>query len=247
MKHTVSIVGAGPGDPDLLTVKAYRLLKNADVVLYDSLMGEEILKVIPDNADKIYVGKTHCDKQSQSVRQERINNLMLDGYLKNRRVVRLKTGDPLIFGRGGEEIRFLKEHNVSYELVPGVTAGIAAANNFQIPITERCVNTTLLFCTGTTATNEFKQFESIALMIKEGTPLVLYMGLKNIDNIIEQLLLYDVSPSTKIAAISKVSYVDQSMISGDLSNFAQIVKDNPLPTPTVILIGQSVESLMEKV
>ncbi|QZT36075.1 uroporphyrinogen-III C-methyltransferase [Halosquirtibacter xylanolyticus] len=244
MKHIVSIVGAGPGDPDLLTVKAYRLLQDADLVLYDSLMGDEILGVIPESTEQVYVGKTHCDMQCQEVRQQRINSLMYSGYLDGKKVVRLKTGDPLIFGRGIEEIRFLKEKDVPYELIPGVTAGIAAANNFQIPITERCVNTTLLFCTGTTAKNEFKQFASIAMMIKEGTPLVLYMGLKNIDNIIEQLLSHGVKASTKIAAISKVSYKEEQMIAGDLSSFSDIAAQKPLPTPTVILIGQNVDSLM---
>lgn len=244
MKQIVSIVGAGPGDPDLLTVKAYRLLQEADVVLYDSLMGEEILKVIPEKTEKIYVGKTYRDKQCQEQRQIRINQLMYDGYLNARKVVRLKTGDPLIFGRGIEEIRFLKDKNVPYELVPGITAGIAAANNFQIPITERCVNTTLLFCTGTTAKDEFKQFKSISMMIKEGTPLILYMGLKNIDTIIEQLLSHGVDPKTKIAAVSKVSCVDESILEGDLTNFGQKVRETTLPTPTVLMIGNNVDSLM---
>jgi uroporphyrin-III C-methyltransferase len=246
MLKKISIVGAGPGDPDLLTVKAHRLLKQADIVLYDSLMGTEILKLIPWHAEKIHVGKTYNDNQNQAERQIRINQMMKKAYLEGKKVVRLKTGDPLIFGRGVEEIRFLIENQLEYELVPGITAGIAAANHFEIPITERAKNTTLLFCTGTTANSDMEQFQAIAYMIKKGTPLILYMGLKNLPNIIEKFSQEEVSMNTPICAVSKVSYAEEDRVSGTLGNILQKLEEHPLATPTILLIGENLQSLRDQ-
>ncbi|MFA8435882.1 MAG: uroporphyrinogen-III C-methyltransferase [Marinifilaceae bacterium] len=246
MLKKISIVGAGPGDPELLTVKAHRLLKQADVVLYDSLMGTEILKLIPWHAQKIHVGKTYNDNQNQEERQIRINQMMKENYLAGKKVVRLKTGDPLIFGRGVEEIRYLIENQLDYELVPGITAGIAAANHFEIPITERAKNTTLMFCTGTTAKNDMEQFQAISYMIKKGTPLILYMGLKNLPNIIEKFNEEGVSMQTPICAASKVSYSEEDWVSGTLENILQNLEEHPLATPTILLIGENLQSLRDQ-
>lgn len=240
MNNTLHIVGAGPGNPDFLTVKADRVLRQADVVLYDALMGTEILEILSEKCEKIYVGKTYNDNQDQEERIHRINRLMKESFLAGKKVVRLKTGDSLIFGRGIEEIRFLKAEGINYELIPGITAGIAAANNCEIPITERSVNRTLLFCTGTTLDGDLKQFDAVAHMIKLGTPVMMYMGLKNIENIISRLIDTGVCPSTSICAVSKVSFPDEKMITGTLTNFVEVLANNVMPTPTIIMIGKSI-------
>lgn len=244
-KHRLYVVGAGPGDPDLLTVKAHRVLINADVVLHDALLGEEILDMLPRRCELIYVGKTYKDKQSQEERMIRINHLMRDLYNQGKKVVRLKTGDPLIFGRGIEEIRFLRQEKIDYELVPGITAGLAAANNCQIPITERSINRTLLFCTGTTLDGDLQQFDAISTMINLGTPVMIYMGLNNLDVITEKMINNGVSSQTSICAVSKVSYPDEKMLFGNLENISAKLKETPLAMPTIIIIGKNIDPVLE--
>lgn len=246
MQHRLYIVGAGPGDPDLLTVKAHRVLMQADVVLYDALLGKQILEMLPESCKKVYVGKTYKDQQDQIKRMCRINALMKKGVEEGKRVVRLKTGDPLIFGRGIEEVRFLRNEKIDYELVPGITAGIAAANHCQIPITERSINRTLLFCTGTTLDGDMKQFDAVSSMIQLGTPVMIYMGLNNLGSIIDKLIGNGVKADTSICAISKVSYPDEKMLFGNLSNFMSKLEQNPLEMPTIMLIGENIMPMLEE-
>ncbi len=241
--NKVYIVGAGPGDPELLTVKAYKLIQSADIVLHDSLFGEEILNLIPESCQKIYTGKTFNDKQDQAKRQDRINQLLAEGYNANKRVVRLKTGDPLIFGRGIEEIRFLRKNNIEFELVPGVTAGIAAANLLEIPITERSVNTSVIFCTGSSIDNDDEYLKHISYMIKNNTPAIIYMGLKRLDIIIDKMTQNGVSIDTNICAASKISHDDQDIIEGTFKNIIEKLEKHPLKTPTVLLIGDNMKRI----
>ena len=240
------IVGAGPGDPDLLTVKAHRVLMQADIVLYDALLGDQILDMLPDSCEKIYAGKTYKDKQDQVQRMCRINALMKQGVDEGKRVVRLKTGDPLIFGRGIEEVRFLRKAKIDYELVPGITAGLAAANNCQIPITERSINRTLMLCTGTTLNGDMQQFDAVSTMIKLGTPVMIYMGLNNLEGILQKLMSNGVSEETSICAVSKVSYPDEKMLFGQLHNFMAKLQVTPLEMPTIIIIGENISPLLEE-
>jgi len=230
-------VGAGPGDPELLTLKAHRRLKEAEIVLHDSLISDDILDFIPESATKIYVGKRLGDKQDQTVRQKEINRLLVSHALEGKRCVRLKSGDPFVFGRGVEEVRALLEHHIEVEVIPGISAGIAAANLCHIPITERYKSSSVLFCTGHTAEYTLKHLEAVALLMKAGTPLVLYMGLKNLEKVAEKLISVGVVPETPVCAISRVSYPDQKMICGSLSTIAAALLEADLKTPAIFLMG----------
>lgn len=242
-KNKVFLVGAGPGDPDLLTVKAYKCLQNADFVLYDELFGDDILQILPEGCEKMYAGKRHNDVQNQTERQNRINGLMLQEYKKGKNVVRLKTGDPLIFGRGIEEARFLHANKISYELVPGITAGIASANLLSIPLTERRKNACVLFCTGHTLKEGSAHFKNVAVFLEEGNPVVIYMGLKKLPEIISILINSGASPQTKICAISQVSSQNQDFVEGTFETIEQDLQTHPLDLPTVIIMGKYAETV----
>ncbi len=234
----VSIIGAGPGDVDLLTLKAAKRLQNADVVLHDSLISEEILALIPKHAEKIYVGKRFGDQQDQTLRQNEINHLLIEHAKLGKACVRLKSGDPFMFGRGVEEVRAVLKAGLDVEVVPGITAGIAAANLCHVPITERYKTTSVLFCTGHTADYDFEHMNAVAKLIKTGSPLVLYMGLKNLENIVTRLQETGISGTTSICAISRVSYPDQSVICGTLETICHILDQQELKTPAIFLIGE---------
>ncbi len=234
----VSLIGAGPGDVELLTLKALKRLQAADVVLYDSLISEEVLALIPKNAEKIYVGKRLGDKQDQTLRQNDINRLLIEHAKSGKACVRLKSGDPFMFGRGVEEVRALLEADLEVEVVPGITAGIAAANLCHVPITERHKTTSVLFCTGHTANYDFEHMKAVAELIKSGSPLVLYMGLKNLENIVLRLQEAGISGATTICAISRVSYPDQSLICGTLETICETLTQQELKTPAIFLIGE---------
>lgn len=239
----VYIIGAGPGNPDLLTVKAHRLITTADVVLHDELFGTEILQLIPSSAIMFNVGKLCGDHQHQTERQTKINDLMLHYFREGYSVVRLKTGDPLMFGRGIEEVRFLIEHSVAYQLVPGITAGVAAANQLSIPLTERMKNTAVLFCTGQALRTDVDQFIDVVNFLKSGNPVVVYMGYNNLERITQTLINNGVKPETKVCVVSKVSHLDQDSVLGDLLTIHKELRNRPMASPTVILIGKYVEAL----
>lgn len=242
--NKVFIVGAGPGSPDLLTVKALRCIEQADYVLYDELFGSEIMSLVPETAERVYAGKRHKDDQDQTLRQEKINDLMLKAYQSGKKVVRLKTGDPLIFGRGIEEIRFLARHAVPYELVPGITAGMAAANRFSVPLTERRKNTALLICTGHTLEHGSLHFADIAVFLKKGNPIVVYMGYKKLEAILSVLFENGVSPDTFISVFSQVSHQGEDFVEGRLSDIITKLEQKPLPLPTVIILGKYSERVV---
>lgn len=236
--NKVSIVGAGPGDPELLTVKALNRIQNADVILHDNLVPDIILKLSSDSAEKIYVGRKYADDQNQMERQQIINDLMRDYYLQGKNVVRLKSGDPFIFGRAVEEIRYLIEHKIPYEMIPGITAGIAAANLQNIPLTERNRSNSVLFCTGHTVNYDFEQLESLANMLRTGTTLVMYMGLKNLKEVIFKLKDINKIEEIYLSAISKVSQPDESIITGTLNEIEAKLETNPLPMPVIFIVGK---------
>jgi uroporphyrin-III C-methyltransferase len=145
MSSLISIVGAGPGDPELLTVKALKRIQEADCILHDALVSDEILNLARPEAQRVYVGKIYQDGQDQTDRQEWINQLIIELAAKGQKIVRLKSGDPMIFGRGAEEIRFCIENNLNYEVIPGVTSALGAASLYGIPLTERGKNSMVLF------------------------------------------------------------------------------------------------------
>lgn len=234
----ISIVGAGPGDPELLTVRAFNRIKNADVVLHDNLVPAAILELASAASEKIYVGRKCSDPQGQAERQQNINELMRDYAQQGKNVVRLKSGDPFIFGRAMEEIRYLLEHNIPFEMVPGITAGIAAANLQHIPLTERNRSNSVLLCTGHTANYDFEQLEALANMLKTGTTLIIYMGLKNLKQVVNKLKGITEKETLFVSAISKVSQPEQQIITGSLNEIEQKLETGQLSMPVVFIVGK---------
>ena len=234
----VTISGAGPGDPELLTVKAMRRLQQAGAVLYDSLVSEEILALASDTAELVHVGKRCGDGVDQTERQRMINELMLDYAQRGVHCMRLKAGDPFVFGSGVEEVRFLKEHGVPVDVIPGITAGIAAADLLHIPITERYRSSSVVFSTGHASDCSVDEFDALIALLKEGAPLVLYMGLKNLERIVERLLSSGFSPALPVSAVARVSMPDQQLLTGTLATICGIMHAEMPSTPVVFLMGE---------
>jgi uroporphyrin-III C-methyltransferase/precorrin-2 dehydrogenase/sirohydrochlorin ferrochelatase len=232
----VYLIGAGPGDPDLLTFKAVRLLQAADVVLYDRLVSGPILDMARKDAERIYVGKKRDD---HAVPQVQINQLLVDLAKQGKRVARLKGGDPFIFGRGGEEIELLARHDVPFQVVPGITAASGAACYSGIPLTHRDHAQSVRFVTGHlkdgSSNLDWPSFQS------ESETLVFYMGLVGLPLICEQLQLHGRSAATPIALIERATTDDQRVITGTLATMVDIVKREQPKAPTLIMVGGVVE------
>ncbi|MDY8136614.1 uroporphyrinogen-III C-methyltransferase [Aquimarina sp. 2201CG5-10] len=234
--YPVTIVGAGPGDPDLLTVKAHKLIQEAEVILHDNLVSDTILD-INLKGEKIYVGRKYGDTSNQLERQQKINELLHKYYQEGKKVVRLKSGDPYVYGRAAEEARYLTEKNVAFEVIPGISAALAAANIFNIPITERNKSNAMLICTAHTADYSFEQLNGIAHMLKAGNTISIYMGLKSLNRIIPKLLQVCKDDTIPVNAASNVSRVNQEIITGTLGSIEEQIKNSTLQMPVVLIIG----------
>ncbi|MDH1800717.1 siroheme synthase CysG [Acinetobacter johnsonii] len=239
-KGEVYLVGAGPGDPELLTLKALRLMQQADVVIYDRLVSPAIMELCRRDATKIYVGKA---RSNHAVPQEGINALLVEYASKGQRVCRLKGGDPFIFGRGGEEIQELFAAGVPFQVVPGITAASGCSAYAGIPLTHRDYAQSVRFLTG---------------HLKEGSPelpwdelvyqnqtLVLYMGLVGLEKICEKLIEHCQRPDMPVALISKGTTPEQKVVVGTLADIASKVEENHIQAPTLTIIGDVV-SLREQ-
>ncbi|GEK44764.1 siroheme synthase CysG [Acinetobacter johnsonii] len=239
-KGEVYLVGAGPGDPELLTLKALRLMQQADVVIYDRLVSPAIMELCRRDATKIYVGKA---RSNHAVPQEGINALLVEFASKGQRVCRLKGGDPFIFGRGGEEIQELFAAGVPFQVVPGITAASGCSAYAGIPLTHRDYAQSVRFLTG---------------HLKEGSPelpwdelvyqnqtLVLYMGLVGLEKICEKLIEHGQRPDMPVALISKGTTSEQKVVVGTLADIASKVEENHIQAPTLTIIGDVV-SLREQ-
>ncbi|HJE74725.1 MAG TPA: siroheme synthase CysG [Acinetobacter johnsonii] len=239
-KGEVYLVGAGPGDPELLTLKALRLMQQADVVIYDRLVSPAIMELCRRDATKIYVGKA---RSNHAVPQEGINALLVEYASKGQRVCRLKGGDPFIFGRGGEEIQELFAAGVPFQVVPGITAASGCSAYAGIPLTHRDYAQSVRFLTG---------------HLKEGSPelpwdelvyqnqtLVLYMGLVGLEKICEKLIEHGQRPDMPVALISKGTTPEQKVVVGTLADIASKVEENHIQAPTLTIIGDVV-SLREQ-
>jgi uroporphyrin-III C-methyltransferase len=236
-EHLISIVGAGPGDPDLLTVKALRRIRQADVILYDALHGDEVLQLAPDHAIKIYAGKHYQDGQQQTERQDKIHARLKKYALEGLKVVRLKAGDPFVFGRGAEELEFCLAENLNVEVIPGITAGLAAAATFHIPVTLRGENSMALFYTGHKRNGGFEDIDTVASVLKAHGPVLVYMGLKNLQLLASALIKLGVKSHTPLQIASRVGHADQQNFSTFLSELDYFLTENDPPMPAVILIG----------
>ncbi len=231
----VYLIGAGPGDPDLMTFKAVRLLQSADVVLYDRLVSSPIVDLARRDAERIYVGKARAD---HAVPQKEINQLLVDLAQQGKRVVRLKGGDPFIFGRGGEEIELLAENNIPFQVVPGITAASGAACYAGIPLTHRDHAQSVRFVTGHlkdgSVDHNWSQFQNTA------ETLVFYMGLSGLPVICEQLQAHGRPPDTPIAMVERGTLVEQRVLTGTLETMVEIVTREKPKAPTLIIVGDVV-------
>lgn len=232
----VYIVGAGPGDPELITLKAIKYIQEADVILYDRLVNKELLSIAKKGAELIYCGKL---PNYHTMKQETINYFLIR-YAKNGKVVtRLKGGDPFLFGRGGEEAEALASHRIPFEIVPGVTSGIAAAAYAGIPVTQRELSTSVAFVTGHLKDDkkEDEKWESLAKGIDT---LAIYMGVGNLPYIKEQLIKNGKSENTPVALVNWGTTEIQKTVTGTLANIVDVVKEEKIENPSMIIIGEVV-------
>ena len=232
MTGKVYLVGAGPGDPELLTVKAFKLLKSADVVLHDDLIRAEILALVPSSTQLHNVGKRFGHKR---ISQEEINALMIQNALLGLQVVRLKSGDPLIFGRAGEEIEALRRADIEFEVVPGITAALGAAANAQIPLTHRQVASAIVLVTGHQAGSE--EFADWPAKIPTDATVVVYMPGYEYRNTAQQLQRAGLPADTACAIISRATSPDEEI---HVTTVEDLHQSPRLPSPTLLVVGEVV-------
>ncbi|MFV0476483.1 MAG: uroporphyrinogen-III C-methyltransferase [Parahaliea sp.] len=232
----VFLVGAGPGDPDLLTVKAHKLISSADVVVIDRLVSDKVAELISTTATRIYVGK-QPGRHSRS--QNEINDILVRLGRQKVKVVRLKGGDPYIFGRGSEEAQHLLAHDIPFEMVPGITAAQGCSGLNGIPLTHRGYATGVRYVTGHRSHNG-KLDLNWASLACEQTTLVIYMGVSSIGFIARQLVAHGLSSTTPVAAIEKGSSKDQRQIIGSLEDIYTKVTAADFRPPTLFIVGKVV-------
>jgi uroporphyrin-III C-methyltransferase len=238
MTGKVYLVGAGPGDPKLITLRAVELIKNADVVLYDRLVSKKILAMIPKHAVSIYVGRAVGD---DTTHQDSTNELMVKYAKLKKSIVRLKGGDPIIFGRGGEEAEFLKSFNIKYEIIPGITSGIGSATYAGIPLTHRKLASSVVFVTGHEDPEKKLEVVKWKKLAKSVDTIVIMMGLSRIGVISKKLIDGGMDKNMPVAVIQNGTTSQQKMIKGTISNIANKIKRNKIKPPTNIIIGRVVD------
>jgi len=232
----VHIVGAGPGDPDLLTFRAMRLIQDADVIFYDKLVGPEIVDYARRDAERVYVGKS---KGNHSKSQDEINTLMAEAAAAGKRVVRLKGGDPFVFGRGGEEADYLRALGHTVEVVPGITAATGCAAAADIPLTFRGVAQAVTFVTGHAADGE-PDLDWAALSDPRQT-LVIYMGVSTAGTIAQRLIEHGVETARPVAIIENGTRANQKVVKGSLGELESLVEQNAITGPALIVVGEVVK------
>ena len=232
-RGSVALVGAGPGDPGLLTLRALRVLNEADVILHDRLVSDEILQVVRRDAQRIEVGKQAGNHHAT---QDQIHALMLEHAKAGKRVVRLKGGDPFVFGRGGEELEVLREHGIDYEVVPGITAALACAAYAGVPLTHRdhaqSVRLVTAHCKQSADTLDWHA------LAQERQTLAVYMGVAGLDSFSARLIEHGRAASTPFAIVENGSRANQRVIVGTLSDLAQRAREHDVQSPALLIVGE---------
>jgi uroporphyrin-III C-methyltransferase len=234
-KGKVFICGAGPGDPKLITLRAMELLKTCDVILYDRLVGKELIDQIPARAEKVYVGRTVGDPTTH---QDRTNELMVKYAKRGKSVLRLKGGDPFIFGRGAEEAEYLIRHGVEFEIVPGITSAIASPAYAGIPLTHRKYSSSVAIVTG------HEGAEKDELMVRWGRlagavdTIVVLMGISQLDQISKDLVKAGMKKGTRVAIVASGTTDKQRVVRGTLGTIAGVAKKADVRPPAVVVIGR---------
>ena len=232
----VFLVGGGPGDPDLLTFRALHLMQRSDVCVYDKLVSKDVLNLVRRDAELIFVGK---ERDRHTLPQDKINQLLVKLAKKGMRVLRLKGGDPFIFGRGGEEIEMLMEHKIPFQVVPGITAANGVSSYAGIPLTHRDYAQSCTFVTG--HMKDEKLMLDWGSLAKSNQTIVIYMGLLALSQICVELVKYGASRDLPIAVVEQGTTSQQRVITGALSNIVQKVKKEKLKSPSLIIIGNVVK------
>lgn len=232
----VYLVGAGPGDPELLTLRAVRLLEQTDVIVYDHLVSSAVLDFVSPKAERIFAGKR---RNEHTLRQEQINALLVKLALEGKKVVRLKGGDPFIFGRGGEELQALAQHGIAFEVVPGITAASGVSNYAGIPLTHRDWAQSCLFVTGHlkdgTADLDWPG------MVRLHQTVVIYMGLSGLPEICRQMMAHGAAPQLPIAVVQDGTIATQRVVTGTLADMPERVAQAGLVSPCLTIIGDVVK------
>jgi uroporphyrin-III C-methyltransferase len=239
MRNTgkVFLCGAGPGDPKLITVKAMELLKGCDVVLYDRLVSKEIINQIPAESEKIYVGREVGDSTTH---QYNTNIQMVKLAKEGKNVLRLKGGDPFIFGRGGEEAEFLFQNDIQFEIIPGISSAIGAAAYAGIPLTHRQYASSLAIVTGHEDDNKAESVVKWDRLANAADTIVILMGIEKLEQICCNLINAGMSTDTEIAIIENATLKTQRVISGTLIDILRKVEDSRIKPPAIIIIGKVV-------
>ncbi len=230
----ITLVGAGPGDADLITVKAIKALKTADVVLYDALVNEELLEYAPANSAKVYVGKRSGD---HTFSQEAINNLMVDYAVNYGHVVRLKGGDPLVFGRGYEELIIAAAHNIAATIIPGISSSIGVPELQQIPVTHRGLSESFWVVTGTTANGKISN--DLIDASRSNATVVVLMGIHKLAEIAEIFKLQGKN-KLPVAVIQSGSTVDEKIAVATVDTIVDTVAESKISSPAIIVLGEVV-------
>jgi uroporphyrin-III C-methyltransferase len=238
----VSLVGAGPGDPELLTVKAARRLAQADVVVYDNLVGSGVLDLIAPHVERIYVGK---EASNHSLPQDEITLLLVAHAKRGRRVVRLKGGDPFVFGRGGEELSTLVAAGIPVEVIPGITAALGASAQTGIPLTHRDLSQSCIFVTGHRKDGSYGL--DWPMLARPFQTVVIYMGVGALAEIAQQLLAHGMAPATPVALVRNATLSDQQTVVGTLADIAEIALRHKVQAPALIIVGNVVSMYDEAV